>query len=403
MDNFDYSNLPTNFIIENSLEDCKRELFHQFGDEYQIISWRTICKPGFLGLFQKEFVEAKYIIKKRETKINHNDSFEQSKEELLKQLTNSSTSTKQIANLDKKIDLIHSIIQENFSNLKRNSETVHENILRIRELLEENEFTKEYILYIEKQIRSKFSLEELDDFDKVEKCVIDLIGESIVIAKKKAYRPPHIIVLVGPTGVGKSTTIAKIAAQHILTADKENLPRPIIRIVSSDGVRIAADEQIRRYAEVLEIPFDNSNDAEDLKKLYHDYKNSTDLIFVDTSGYSPNDSDSISKLKNHLTIEGVKLDIYLTINASTNAKDLINIIQNFEPLGFNSIIITKCDETIQFGNVISILNEKHKSISFLTYGQSVARDISRASVNYFLKRLNGFKVDRSHIDEKFGE
>lgn len=95
--------------------------------------------------------------------------------------------------------------------------------------------------------------------------------------------------------------------------------------------------------------------------------------------------------------------MYLTIAASTKCRDLRNIIQNYEPFAFNSVIITKCDETQQVGNVISILAEKHKSISFVTYGQSPAKDISRPKVVDFLIRLSGFKIDRVHIEDKFGE
>ena len=403
MEKFDYGNSPIYTITESSFEECKRKLYEQYFDNYKIIDRKTICKAGFLGIGQKEFVEVKYIIASREQKTKQFDKFEQNKEELLKQLTTSSSTTKQMAKLEEKFDSMYELLEEKFSSLAKSSETPHETILRIHELLEENEFTKEYIKNIEDKIRSEFSLEELDDFDKVEKKVVDWIGESILVMKKKPHRPPHVIVIVGPTGVGKTTTIAKIAAQQIVKADKEGLERPSLRLICADRTRVAAEDQLIKYAETLNIPEKKKKSTEDIKTIYRNYKETTDIILIDTSGYSPNDSENIARLKRTLSTDGIKLDIYLAINASTKSRDIKNIIQNFEPFGFNSIIVTKCDETTQYGNIISILSEKQKSISFLTFGQSVVNDISRADVIYFLIRLNGFTIDRLHIEDKFGE
>jgi len=96
-------------------------------------------------------------------------------------------------------------------------------------------------------------------------------------------------------------------------------------------------------------------------------------------------------------------DIYLAFMAGAKARDQQNIMQNYEPFGYKSVIVTKCDESEQFGNVISVLYDKHKSISYITHGQVASRDITKASVVDFLKRLEGFKVDRIHIEDKFGD
>ena len=96
-------------------------------------------------------------------------------------------------------------------------------------------------------------------------------------------------------------------------------------------------------------------------------------------------------------------DIYLTVMASTKVRDLQNIMQNYEPFGYSSVIVTKCDESEQLGNVISVLHEKHKSVSYVTHGQVASRDIDKADVVNFLIRLENFKVDRVHIEDKFGE
>ena len=103
-----------------------------------------------------------------------------------------------------------------------------------------------------------------------------------------------------------------------------------------------------------------------------------------------------------LDVRGLNPDVYLAVMASTKGRDLKKIMQNYEPFGYQSVIITKCDESDQYGNVISVLSERHKSVSYLTDGQNVSKTLSRASVVDFLIRLENFKIDRTHIEDKFG-
>lgn len=388
-------------IIGRNRDECLDKLFEKYGKNYKVLGIKPVLKGGFLGFGQKEYVEVSYLLSNTFSEVKKTqDDFEKNKEELLKQFN---PSAKQITALDKKLDAISSMLESKLSDINLNQESLHKNILKIEELLEENEFSREYIKEMENKIRSEFSLEELDDFEKLERQVVDWIGESINICKEKAPRIPHVIVIVGPTGVGKTTTIAKIAAQRIIKANKENMERPSIRLISADVTRVAAEEQLRHYGDALEVQVDKAEKADDIKKIYRECKESTDIILIDTSGYSPNDAENIGRLKQNLSVDGLRPDIYLAVTASTKPRDLRNIIQNYEPFAFNSVIITKCDETGQYGNIISVLAEKHKSISYITYGQAAARDISHASVVEFLKRLNGFNIDRIHIEDKFGE
>ena len=96
-------------------------------------------------------------------------------------------------------------------------------------------------------------------------------------------------------------------------------------------------------------------------------------------------------------------DVYICVTASTKASDLQAIFSNYEPLNYESVIITKCDETKVFGNIISVLWDRHKSISYITDGQNLAQNIRKASITEILMNLNGFNIDRQHIENKFGE
>jgi flagellar biosynthesis protein FlhF len=207
---------------------------------------------------------------------------------------------------------------------------------------------------------------------------------------------------VGPTGVGKTTTIAKIAANLILSARDNGNERPQMRFISIDKTRVGALEQLRNYGEIMEVPVDKAETLDDVKTIYNQYRDMTDAFLIDTSGYSPNDAVNIGQMRSVLDLDDLHADVYLALSATTKARDLSNIIQNYEPFNFKSVIITKCDETKQYGNVISVLHEKRKSISYITDGQKVPKNIQKASVSYFLMFLNDFKIDRTHIDDKFG-
>ena len=96
-------------------------------------------------------------------------------------------------------------------------------------------------------------------------------------------------------------------------------------------------------------------------------------------------------------------DVYLSVSASTKASDLQTIFRNYEPLGYESVIVTKCDESKQIGNIISVLWDRRKTISYITDGQRVPRNIRKASIVDILLNLTGFNIDRVHIENKFGE
>ena len=167
-------------------------------------------------------------------------------------------------------------------------------------------------------------------------------------------------------------------------------------------MKAGALEQLKRVGEILGEEIKKAECAEDVKQLYEENKDHVDFMFIDTSGYSPNDSQHIADMKRILDVK-MNADVYLSVSATTKTSDLINIFRNYEPFAYESVILTKADETNQFGNIISVLWEKHKSISYITDGQGIPRDIHKADVIDIIKRLNGFDVDRIHLEDKFGE
>jgi flagellar biosynthesis protein FlhF len=276
----------------------------------------------------------------------------------------------------------------------------HPNIQKIEELMDMNDFSSKFTRGILERIRKEFSISDLDNFDLLQEKVVDWIGEGIKIYEESGFQSrPRILILVGPTGVGKTTTIAKLAAVYGLGS---TAVKPIsVRIITIDAYRIGAKQQIETYGNIMGIPVSSVESYEELKKTIALCSGDVDLILVDTIGKSPHDAVKLGEMKELLSVCGTQAEVHLAVCASTKSSDIHEIIQQFEPFNYRSVIVTKLDETIRVGNLISAFKEKGKSISFITDGQSVPADIHKASIVKLLINLEGFKINRRTIEDRF--
>ena len=392
-----YSEKPLQLITVKNLQEARVALYEKFGHSYNIVKTKRSLKGGFFGLGQKEYLDVYYQVQSEE------DTFAKNREEILKKTPTSTLESVLIkSELDQLDSKMNELLQKMNDSSNASSET-HKSISKIEELLDRNEFSLKYINYIKDKIKKSFSLEELEDFDIVQRKVVDWIGESINIAQEQVFRKPYVGIIVGPTGVGKTTTLVKLAVQYILK-NKEQGRKVDICFITIDSMRVGAFEQLARFGDLLNITVKKAEKAEDVKFIYEEVKSAVDAIFIDTSGYSPNDAEHLGAMKMTLSVQGMNPDVYLAVCASTKARDIENIMRNYEPFGYKSVIITKCDESEQYGNIISVLFDSHKSVSYITNGQQIAQGkcIKRAEVVDFLVRLEDFQVDRIHIEDKFG-
>ena len=227
--------------------------------------------------------------------------------------------------------------------------------------------------------------------------MVEWIGQSIeLFPPLELVRKPTVLILVGPTGVGKTTTIAKMAAKYRLGSMDLNL-----RMVSIDHFRIAAQEQLKIYGGHMDIPTTAASSAKDIADLLKFDGNKLDIMLIDTIGLSPHDYETIGKMRALLDIPNCKPDVFLAISASTKASDLRDIFRNYETFEYEGIIVTKFDETNHVGNLLSILQEKRKPVAFISSGQVVPRDFEEASVLRFLTKLTDFKLDIDSLKRKF--
>ena len=392
--------------------EAEKKAREKYGERLTILVHETVKIPGgFLNLFSREGVKITGIKPKPNrplvqrdlnTNIRSPSSFAEEKEKLLALAGKESVKDVLKDNAIKEVLAEVRAIKDKLdaSGLTPSQEE-HPTLNRLDDVLILNDFTPAYRKAIFERLRKEISLDGLNDYNMVQDKVLEWIGESIKISVNDKFDVrPRIMVLVGPTGVGKTTTVAKLAANLGIDLEKANEIRRVA-LVTIDAYRIGAKEQMEVYSEVMQFPCFTARNHDELKKVIALNSDNTDLILVDTIGKSPRDAAQLGKMKQLLDACGTLVEVYLVVAATTKASDIKEILKTFEPFSYRSLIITKMDETIRTGNVISALSEKDKSVSYITDGQTVPTDIRKASIIQFLINLEGFKVNRVKLEEKF--
>jgi flagellar biosynthesis protein FlhF len=389
-------------------EECHKKARETYGERFVIRDYATVRIGGFLGLGSHEEYQIKGYItpliplspRRPALRTDKPASLEDEKQKILEagaKATNTDPKMQEILNAVKNI-------QEKLDdNTKTSAVREYPNLQRLGELLEQNEFLPAYRKKIIERAKNELTLGEIEDFHELQQRVLSWIGESILIfADEKYHKLPRIIVLVGPTGVGKTTTVAKLAAGFLMGLLDGGHRK--VSLITIDRYRIAADEQLKGYAkalsnEVWEVPFSSAESGDELKKCIALQREDIDIIMIDTIGRSPRNPVEIAEMKQMLDVCGSGAEVHLTLTAATKAVDILEITRQFEPFAYKSVIVTKLDETRCTGNVISALSEKGKPISFVTDGQeSIPQKLKKAGPLYFIQNLNGFEVDRARFD-----
>lgn len=370
--------------------DALNNIKMKYGDQAKVLTHRSIRMGGFLGLFTREGVELTGYISQEPKVPKKEKDLEEEKQKILSSVKN-----------DQTIQMVLKEVQEIKEKMAAEipvDHEQHETIERIEELLIRNDFSVRYIRKMISRIKGEFSLQALDDFDLVQSRVVEWIGEGIELFTDKIEVKPKIVVLVGPTGVGKTTTVAKLAAINGIAG---NGVRPKnVRMITIDNYRIGARQQIETYGDIMNIPVVSVETFDDLRKqiaLCQD----VDLLLIDTIGKSPKDYMRLAEMRELLDACGSSAHIYLTVSATTKTADLLEIFQQFEPFKYKALVLTKLDETMHIGSLLSALDEKSKPIVYVTDGQVVPQDIARAKVVDLLMHLDGFRVNQERIGAVF--
>lgn len=328
--------------------------------------------------------EEKLVDSKPERKINNDIIYDEAIDE---ETANSA--------IEEKLDSLESLIKQRLDS----ADSKEEKEESFEESAEDEQMKLTRLLYnmmIDNEVREKYANQIIEDAQKqtkpnmpvdyflttVYQKMILKFGQTSII--EPATMGPRVVYFVGPTGVGKTTTIAKLASKFCL----ENKNR--VALLTADTYRIAAAEQLRTYANILDIPCRVIYSADEIVDAYNEYID-YDYIFVDTAGHSHHNEEQRNNTNVVIHALDGKTDalVYLVLSATTKYKDLTSIADTYREMTDYKIIFTKLDETTSFGNLLNLKLYTESDLSYVTYGQNVPDDIDKFDPQSIVKKILG--------------
>lgn len=382
------------------------------GSNAVVLNVRTMKQRGLAKVFKKDFVEITAALEEKDFAQNVNNNKptfsrvsseaikkQQSQINLLADDRADTNAPKQSEIIEKKLDSLHDMlrnqmVKEEETDKKEDVKPAvrPENNANFKSLkliynkLLENEVSEKYanaiINDIENSMKKESNLDSI--LASVYQKIILKFGEPEAIEDDDRRK---IVFFIGPTGVGKTTTIAKLASDFKLTRSKN------VAMITADTYRIAAVEQLNTYASILDVPvnviYSPSEIVESIEEL-SDYQ----MIFVDTAGRSHKNTeqrDEIIEMISNVRNSDIDADIiiFLVMSVTTKYRDMVNICDAYKSLNSYRLLFTKLDETDSVGNILNIKLYTGAPISYITCGQNVPDDIESVDVQKLAKSLLG--------------
>jgi flagellar biosynthesis protein FlhF len=217
-----------------------------------------------------------------------------------------------------------------------------------------------------------------------EAALAELITRTVKTSEPVKKEGKKVWAFVGPTGVGKTTTVAKLAARMALEEGMR------VGLITVDTYRIAAVEQLRTYANIMDVPLRVALGPEDFKDAVKEYEN-YDIILVDTAGQSPRDEAALGELLKMFPPE-VNTMVHLVLSVTTRTRDLENIMKHYSPVKAQRLVLTKLDETQCHGPLLQLPVVSKLELAFMTTGQNVPDDLEGATPEKVASYLLGKAV-----------
>ncbi len=269
----------------------------------------------------------------------------------------------------------------------RNEESAElpDSLFRLFTDLIEADLSEELARELVERVRAEARGAELSDPVLAKARIARMIEAEIPVTGPLTVTPgeQRLIALVGPTGVGKTTTIAKLAANYRLK-EKRN-----VGLITVDTYRIAAVEQLRTYADIIDLPMQVVSTPREMREAVRRL-DGLDLILMDTAGRSPRDDIKIQELKSFLTEAGAD-EVHLVLSSVTGARTLATTAQRFARIGTTALILTKLDEATGLGNLLPLLRAAKLPLSYVTDGQNVPDDIDTADPGRMAQMVLGME------------
>ena len=269
--------------------------------------------------------------------------------------------------------------------LKENRKNIEQEIKEISDLLIHREISKPLTSVI---------LNNLEQYKKflhesnIDSYVISSIASIIPTKNFELYKDskPKVVSVVGPTGVGKTTCIAKLA---VIAKILHNLD---VGLISVDTYRLGAIDQLRIFSEISNIDMLIAYEPDEMQELLKSFKNK-DLVFIDTAGRSQKNSEHLAKTKMYL--DRIKIDeTFLVLSATNSTKNLFDTAEKFKSFDYDSFIFTKIDEGVAFGNLLNTVTNFNLPVTFLSNGQVIPDDIISADSEFIANLIFTGKIGK---------
>lgn len=227
------------------------------------------------------------------------------------------------------------------------------------------------------------SPDEASDAEALRGAIRRTIAEMIHVSGPIQLSPGRrkTIALIGPTGVGKTTTIAKLAGNFALRERRR------VALVSIDTYRIAAPEQLQKVAEIMAIPMKVAGTPRELQEALHAFR-AMDLVLIDTAGRSQKDEEKLGELSEYLDAAQPD-EVHLVCSVTSHPENIVDTVARFGRFRIDKVILTKIDEAVKFGLVLDILARVQMSVSYVTTGQKIPFDIAEADPANLTERILG--------------
>ncbi|MGI6707472.1 MAG: flagellar biosynthesis protein FlhF [Clostridia bacterium] len=370
------------FIGENS-QDAMHKVKMSLGEDAVILHTRAIRHRGLMGFFKKPLVEIVAAVDEAESAPPSTARGGKSSSDFQFSGEDEGKGEKAFEELENKLDTMGRMLDRLVNEFRyvglKDGPSLGGQVQPLFNRLMENEVCQEYAYQIAREVEEAMARGAEDSSVVARGILARHLGRPQPLRLERDRQ--KVVIFLGPTGAGKTTTLAKLAAKYSLEHGVE------VGLITEDTYRIAAVEQLRTYGEIMGLPLQVIYSPEEVKDALKEFRDKQ-LIFIDTAGKSPMDRSRDQRMKDLIELSGAD-EIYLTISATTGYPGCVSIVEAYRHIQDIKLVFTKLDETTAYGALLNTRMLLDRPMAYFTTGQGVPDDIETANPAKIANHLIG--------------